>query len=100
MYLVDTIEATTGADIRRHRREDDQEENDLAGYAQVIPPQLLRKRLGVMQEEFAQALRIPLSSLRSWEQGRVPLRDRSWPSWLGIPRPHSGRSQRGPHRPA
>jgi putative transcriptional regulator len=65
------IDATTEADIRRHMREDDQEEANLAGFAPMIPPQSLRKRLGMTQEEFAKALRIPLSTLRNWEQGRV-----------------------------
>jgi putative transcriptional regulator len=65
------IDATTEADIRRHMREDSQDDNNLAGFAPVIPPQLLRKRLGMTQEEFARALRIPLSTLRNWEQGRV-----------------------------
>jgi putative transcriptional regulator len=65
------IDATTEADIRRHAREDDQEATDLAGFAPVIPPQLLRKRLGMTQDAFARALRIPLSTLRNWEQGRV-----------------------------
>src|SRR5438477_12671048 len=65
------MDATTEADIRRHMREDDQRESDLAGFAPVIPPQLLRKRLKMTQEEFAKALRIPLSTLRNWEQGRV-----------------------------
>jgi putative transcriptional regulator len=37
----------------------------------MIPPQLLRKQLGMTQSEFAKALRIPLSTLRNWEQGRV-----------------------------
>ena len=64
------IDATTEADIRRHMRED-ADEVQLAGFAPVIPPQLLRKRLGMTQEEFARALRIPLSTLRNWEQGRV-----------------------------
>jgi hypothetical protein len=41
------IAATTEADVGRHMREDDQEETDLAGYAPVIPPQLLRKRLSM-----------------------------------------------------
>ena len=63
--------ATTQADIRRQMREDDQEESDAAGFAPVIPPQLLRKQLAMTQEEFAKALRIPLSTLRNWEQGRV-----------------------------
>ncbi len=65
------IDATTEADIRRHMREDDQKQTDLAGFAPVIPPQLLRKQLRMTQDEFAKALRIPLSTLRNWEQGRV-----------------------------
>jgi putative transcriptional regulator len=65
------IDATTEVEIRRHRREDDQDETILAGFAPVIPPQLLRRRLGMTQEEFAKALRVPLSTLRNWEQGRV-----------------------------
>lgn len=65
------IDATTEADIRRHARDDDRNEIDLAGFAPVIPPQSLRKRLGMTQDEFARALRIPLSTLRNWEQGRV-----------------------------
>lgn len=65
------IAATTEADIRRHMREDGQEDADLAGFSPVIPPQLLRKRLGMTQAAFARALRIPLSTLRNWEQGRV-----------------------------
>src|SRR5262249_5719896 len=65
------IAATTEADIRRHIREDDQDENDLIGFAPVIPPQVLRKQLDMTQSEFARALRIPLATLRNWEQGRV-----------------------------
>ncbi len=65
------IDAKTEAEIRRHMREDDQDETILASFAPVIPPQLLRRRLGMTQEEFAGALRIPLSTLRNWEQGRV-----------------------------
>jgi putative transcriptional regulator len=65
------IDATTEADIRRYMREDGQDASDIAGFAPVIPPQLLRKRLGMTQDEFARALRVPLSTLRNWEQGRV-----------------------------
>jgi putative transcriptional regulator len=32
---------------------------------------MLRKRLGMTQDRFARALRIPVSTLRNWEQGRV-----------------------------
>jgi putative transcriptional regulator len=31
----------------------------------------VRKHIGMTQSEFAKALRIPLSTLRNWEQGRV-----------------------------
>jgi putative transcriptional regulator len=65
------IDATTEADIRRHMREDGQERNDVADFAPVIPPQVLRKQLHMTQAEFAKALRIPLATLRNWEQGRV-----------------------------
>jgi len=65
------ITATTEADIRRHMREDSQDENDLTGFAPVIPPRVLRKKLHMTQTEFARALRIPLATLRNWEQGRV-----------------------------
>lgn len=65
------IKATTEADIRRQMREDDQEGIDVAGFAPVFPPQVLRKQLGMTQNAFARALRIPLSTLRNWEQGRV-----------------------------
>jgi putative transcriptional regulator len=65
------IDETTEADIRAQMREDNQDEITLSGFAPVIPPQLLRRRLAMTQEEFARALRIPLSTLRNWEQGRV-----------------------------
>ena len=66
------INRTTESDIRRDMIEDGQDpKSDLSGFAPVIPPQLLRKKLGMTQAKFAKALRIPLSTLRNWEQGRV-----------------------------
>ena len=65
------IDATSEADIRRHMREDGQGESNVADFAPVIPPQVLRKKLRMTQAEFAKALRIPISTLRNWEQGRV-----------------------------
>jgi putative transcriptional regulator len=65
------IDATTEAGIRRHMREDGQTEGDLAGFAPIIPPRVLRKQLRMTQAEFARAIRIPLATLRNWEQGRV-----------------------------
>ena len=66
------VAATSEADIRRHTIEDGQDPSEaLIAFAPVIPPQVLRKRLGMTQAAFARALRIPLSTLRNWEQGRV-----------------------------
>src|SRR5689334_2056070 len=65
------MDATTEPDIRRHIREDAQVDADLMGFAPVVPPQVLRKQLHMTQGEFARALRIPIATLRNWEQGRV-----------------------------
>jgi putative transcriptional regulator len=66
------ISRTTEADIRRHMIEDDQPtEVALSGFSPVIPPAVLRRNLGMTQTQFAKALRIPLATLRNWEQGRV-----------------------------
>jgi hypothetical protein len=72
-------------------RADDQEETNLAGFTPVIPPQLLRKRLGMTQGEFAKALRIrypPCATGSRAGSCRTRLRDRFWLSWLKILRPH------------
>ena len=65
------IDATTEGDIRRQMSEDGQGEGDFTNFTLVVPPQVLRKRLRMTQAEFAKALRIPLATLRNWEQGRV-----------------------------
>lgn len=66
------IDSTSEADIRRHMIEDGQDSgSSLSDFTPVVPPQVLRKHLRMTQAEFARALRIPLSTLRNWEQGRV-----------------------------
>ena len=68
------VAAVTEEDIRRHAIEDGQEPDaTLEGFGLAVSPQALRRRLGMTQEEFAKALRIPLATLRNWEQGRVGL---------------------------
>lgn len=64
------LRSTTEADIRRHMIEDGEDPKRAAKGADVFTPQALRKRLGMTQTEFAQALRIPVATLRNWEQGR------------------------------
>ena len=65
------IAATTEADNRRHVSEDGKDESDFADFAPAIPPRVLREKLQMTQTEFARALRIPLATLRNWEQGRA-----------------------------
>ena len=66
------IDSTTEDDIHRHMIADGQDPTgELEGFVRVIPPLLLRKRFGMTQAEFARALRIPVATLRNWEQGRV-----------------------------
>lgn len=64
------IAATTERDILRHMREDGETTAHSPKIEDVITPQVIRKRLGMTQEEFAKALRIPVATLRNWEQGR------------------------------
>jgi putative transcriptional regulator len=64
------IAATTEKDIRRHMIEDGENPGDTPRIEDIITPQVIRKRLAMTQEQFAQALRIPVATLRNWEQGR------------------------------
>lgn len=66
------IAATTEEDIRRHAVEDGQDpDQSLDGF--VASTRSIRARLGMTQEQFASALRVPVATLRNWEQGRVAL---------------------------
>jgi putative transcriptional regulator len=60
------IDATTEQDIRRHMREHVQEED-------IISPAVIRKRLGMSQRQFAEAIHVPVATLQNWEQGRTPM---------------------------
>jgi putative transcriptional regulator len=64
------LDATTVEDIRRHMVEDGENPAHEVSVDEVYTPQVIRKRLKMTQEEFAQALRIPVATLRNWEQGR------------------------------
>lgn len=73
------VDATTEEDIIRHMIEDGEIEEgedpyDDARYQNmyvVYPPKHLRKKLKMTQQEFADALYIPLKTLRNWEQHRT-----------------------------
>jgi len=63
------IEATTDEDIARQIAEDPDTAPELT-LDMLIAPKNLRRRLGMTQEQFADALGIPVATLRNWEQGR------------------------------
>ena len=65
------LNATTEDDIRRHQIEDDDPDAPLERGETTVLPQAVRRKLGMTQEQFAAALRVPLATLRNWEQGRV-----------------------------
>ena len=66
------IDATTEDEIRRHAFEDGENpDGSLAQFDLVIPVQAVRRRLGMSQSEFAKTLRIPIGTIRNWEQDRV-----------------------------
>jgi putative transcriptional regulator len=64
------VAATKEKDIRRHIIEDGEDPDCIPGPADIFSPQVIRKRLKMTQEKFAQALRISAATLRNWEQGR------------------------------
>lgn len=68
------LDATTEDDIRRYQVEDGYGgERDLGDPVEIVPPGVIRARLAMTQQEFAAALRIPVGTLRNWEQGRTAI---------------------------
>ena len=68
------LDATSEEDIRRYQIEDGYDPDFEPVRMEVVePPQAIRKRLDMTQEQFARALRIPLATLRNWEQGRFAM---------------------------
>lgn len=66
------VDATTEGDIRRHMIEDGEDPDAplTAASEELILPQLLRERFAMSQSEFADAIGVPVATLRNWEQGR------------------------------
>lgn len=66
------LEATSEADIAKHMREDGEDPDAaLDAFVEELPPARIREKMGMTQVEFATILRIPVGTLRNWEQGRV-----------------------------
>jgi putative transcriptional regulator len=68
----EALARVTEDDIRRHQIEDGEDPDaSLEGFTWNIPAKLVREKLRMTQEEMAHMLRIPVATLRNWEQDRV-----------------------------
>ncbi|WP_336886947.1 BrnT family toxin [Methylobacterium sp. SyP6R] len=66
------LDSTTEEDIRAYQKEDGFDPEFEPKAVRVVPgPRDVRVRLGLTQKEFAEALHIPLATVRNWEQGRT-----------------------------
>lgn len=66
------VAATREADIAEHAHQDGEDPNAVLGpWIEEVPPAHIREQIGMTQVEFAKTLRIPVATLRNWEQGRV-----------------------------
>jgi putative transcriptional regulator len=64
------VDATTEEDIRRHMIEDGEDPGAEPRFEPVVLARNVRKKLGMTQAEFAALLRVPVATLRNWEQNR------------------------------
>jgi putative transcriptional regulator len=66
------FDATSEEDIHRQQIEDGQDPDaPLTGFTWNVPARAARQKLAMTQEQMAALLRIPVATLRNWEQGRV-----------------------------
>ena len=65
------VDATTDAEIARHMRDEGYDPDKELRDEDIISPAAIRKRLGMSQPRFARTIRVPLATLRGWEQGRT-----------------------------
>jgi putative transcriptional regulator len=67
------IDATTEEDIRRQMHEEGYDPDEAIRDEDIISPSVIRKRIGMSQRQFADAIRVPVATLQNWEQGRTPM---------------------------
>jgi putative transcriptional regulator len=65
------IDATTEHDIQSHMREEGYDPDEALNDQDIISPAIIRKRLGLSQRRFAEAIHVPVATLQNWEQGRT-----------------------------
>lgn len=68
------IAATTEEDIRRHQIEDGENPDaPLPPFRPVPNVRAIRAQLRMTQEAFAKAIRVPVATVRNWEQSRTSM---------------------------
>ena len=67
------LAATTEAEIRQYMIDDGESPDQEVRERDIISPWFIRRRLGLTQQGFANLLRIPVATLRNWEQNRVSM---------------------------
>lgn len=64
------IDALTDEDIDRQIAEDADVAPDMSNFIAAMRVRMVRRKLKLTQAQFAQRFRVPLGTLRDWEQGR------------------------------
>ena len=65
------VRGTGEADTRNHMIQDGLDpDNPLGGFRPKTRAGEVRQRTGLSQDRFARALRVPVKTIRNWEQGR------------------------------
>jgi putative transcriptional regulator len=65
--------ATTETEIRRHMIEDGEDPDATPRFERPVVPREVREKVGMTQTGFAALLRIPVATLRNWEQNRFAM---------------------------
>jgi putative transcriptional regulator len=63
--------STGGAEVRRQMVADGQDPDAAPPEGAGVLPGTIRRRLGMTQVAFAEAIGVPVATLRNWKQGRV-----------------------------
>jgi putative transcriptional regulator len=66
-------DAVTEENVRCWAAEEGDDADTPVPIERVISPSVIRKRLGLSQPQFAQALGVPVGTLRNWEQHRTSM---------------------------
>ena len=65
------IDKTTEQNFGRQMRKEGCDPDGAGRDEEIISPAIIRKRLGMSQRRFADAIHVPVATLQNWEQGRT-----------------------------